>query len=459
MDFKLEAKKYEEQFKEDLKQLVAIPSLRDDSTKSEHAPFGLACRKALDKMMEIGRKAGFNVKDVDGYACVIEYGDQEESIGILAHLDIVPVGDNWTHDPFACEEVDGFMFGRGVLDDKGPLIAGLTAMRILKEHNIQLNKKIQLICGCDEESGMECMKYYCKHQKLPTVSFTPDANFPVIYGEKGIMSLVLTVNFDSIIESMQAGERMNVVIGKAEAVVSDIDCEEEFNFYLKSNGLTGEIKRGNGQVVLNMNGQSAHASLPWLGVNAGLHLLNFVGTVSKNEALLKLAHMLMDVRGYRANIGIEGAYLGPLTMNAGIIQVENGQLKITLDIRYPNDTDANKIVNGMSEALKEANLDVCVECTSDSVPLFLDPNSSFIQTLMSVYREYSKDEFTPAMTMGGGTYARKLPNCVAFGPEFPNPVKTDMIVGGPHQADEAINIEEMMTSVAIYAAALKALGE
>ena len=458
MDFKLEAKKYEKQFKEDLKEIVSIASLRDDSTKSEKAPFGKACRAALDKMMEIGQKAGFHVKDIDGYACVIEYGDQDESIGILAHLDIVPIGDGWTRDPLGCEEVEGFMFGRGVLDDKGPLIAGLTAMRILKDNGIKLNKKIQLICGCDEESGMQCMEYYCKHEKLPSLSFTPDASFPVIYGEKGIMSLELKFKNDTPIQKMSGGERMNVVIGKADAHVNNFNYEKEFDFYLKSNGLSGSIEE-NQTTKIHMEGVSAHASTPWLGVNAGLHLLNFVGCVYKNEKLIRLSQMLMDVRGYKTQIGIEGAYMGPLTCNAGIIRIDENEISVTLDIRYPNDTTCEAIISGMKKALKEAGLEGSVECLSDSKPLFLNPNSDFIQKLMSVYKEYSNDDFTPAMTMGGGTYARKLPNCVAFGPEFPRPVETSLTIGGPHQADEAINIEEMMTSIAIYAAALEVLGK
>lgn len=455
MDYKLKAKEYENQFKCDLKELVKICSLEDMSTKKEGAPFGMACREALDKMMEIGKKAGFHVRDIDGYACVIEYGEQEESIGILGHLDIVPIGDGWSHDPLGCEEKDGFMFGRGVLDDKGPLVAGLTAMRILKDSGIPLKKKIQLICGCNEETGMLCMEYYCKHEKLPVYSFTPDANFPVIYGEKGGLGLVVTMKNDTVITSMSAGERVNVVIGKADAYVKDYHWENEFYFYLKSNGLSGTFENGK----IHIDGVSAHASMPWLGTNAGLHLLNFIGVASNHEPLAKVAQMLLDWRGTATQIACEGAYMGSLTCNAGIIQIDENEIKITLDIRYPNDTNGDEIFEKMQNAFKAAHLDVQVEKCGDSQPLFLDPNSDFIQTLMRVYKEYSGDNFTPAMTMGGGTYARKLPNCVAFGPEFPNPKTADFVIGGPHQADEAINIEEMMTSIAIYAAALEELAK
>lgn len=457
MDYKSEAKKFEKQFKEDLKQLVSIPSLRDDSTAEKNAPFGKACRQALDKAMEIGEKAGFHVRDVDGYACVIEYGDQEESIGVLAHLDIVPIGDGWSHDPLGCEEKNGYIFGRGVLDDKGPLVAALTAMRILKENNIKLNKKIQLICGCDEESGMQCMRYYTQHEKLPVASFTPDANFPVIYGEKGILCMVIHSSIKTPIVSMKAGERMNVVIGKADALLKDFHYEKEFEFYLKSHGLTGKIEYEENLAHLYVNGTSAHASIPWQGVNAGLHLLNFVGCAYHIDALSQTAQILMDVRGERAGMGIEGAYMGPLTLNAGIISADESSVKITLDIRYPNDTNEEKIKEGFTTVLQESHLPFEIIETDNTDPLFLNPNSEFIQKLMKVYRQYSNDDFTPAITIGGGTYAKKLPNCVAFGPEFPNPAKTDMIIGGPHAADEAINLDEMMSAIAIYAAALEEL--
>lgn len=460
MNFETEARKYKEQFLNDLRELVAIPSLKDPQTVTENAPFGAACRAALDKMMEIGRKAGFRVTDYNGYACVIEYGDQEESIGILGHLDIVPIGENWHHDPLGCEEVDGFVFGRGTLDDKGPVVAGLTAMRILKENNIQLNKKIMLICGCDEESGMECMKYYSEHGEIPTVSFTPDANFPVIYGEKGIVNVILDGEVDLPIVSMSAGERSNVVIGKASALVKNFDetKQKAFEFYLRSNHLDGSYAKSENYFELSIEGEFAHGSMPYLGVNAGLHLLNFVGAAYENEFLLNLSAMLSDWRGSGLHIDKEGAYMGFLTMNVGVIKIENGHLTLVLDIRYPNDTNLENITKGINETLDAFDHSLTVSFAHDTKPLFLDPNSAFIQTLYQVYQEYSKDTFTPLMTMGGGTYAKCLPNCVAFGPEFPHPKKADFVVGGPHQADEAINIDEMMTAVAIYAAALAKLG-
>lgn len=461
MNYELEAKKYREQFMEDLRQLVAIPSLKDESTISDKAPFGAACRAALDKMMEIGRQAGFKVKDYDGYACVIEYGEQEESIGILGHLDIVPMGEGWHHDPLACEEEAGFVFGRGVLDDKGPVVAALTAMRIIKEHQIPMNKKIMLICGCDEESGMECMKYYCEHGEIPTISFTPDATFPVVYGEKGILNIILEADVSMPILSMHAGERPNVVIGQASAIVADFDeaKQDAFEFYLRSHHLDGSYSLCEQGYEITILGESAHGSMPYLGTNAGVHILNFVGASYQNEFLLNVAAMLEDWRGSGLHIDFDGAYMGFLTMNVGMIDIENGHVKCVLDIRYPNDTNKAAILHGVNEVIAANDMPFTYTCEHDTQPLFLDPNSSFIQTLYKVYQEYSKDTFTPALTMGGGTYAKCLPNCVAYGPEFVQQVETDLTVGGPHQADEAISVDQMMTAIAIYTAALVELGK
>ena len=160
------------------------------------APFGEGCRKALDYMLELGRKEGFEVKDYDGYAGVISYGEGTESVGVLAHLDIVPLGDGWTKDPYGGEIEQGYLFGRGALDDKGPAMAGFYALKMLKDKGIQLDRKIMLILGCNEETGMECMKYYTQHGEIPTMGFTPDADFPVIYGEKGGLHAVSYTHLD-----------------------------------------------------------------------------------------------------------------------------------------------------------------------------------------------------------------------------------------------------------------------
>ncbi len=233
-----------------------------------------------------------------------------------------------------------------------------------------------------------------------------------------------------------------------------------FDFYLRSNNLQGSVEYTEAGCVLKIDGVFAHASLPWRGTNAALHLINFIGTTYENEFLTNTYRMLSDWRGSGVSIAKEGAYMGFLTANVGIVDLENDEFNIVIDMRYPNDTDSETIIKGYQETFKSYDYPAEIVVRSDSKPLFLDPNSEMIQKLMAVYREYSGDTFTPAMTMGGGTYARKLPNCVAFGPEYPIARhQSEHVIGGPHQADEGIVIDDMLCAVAIYAGALEKLGQ
>lgn len=462
MNWLEETKLYKDAFIEDLRKLIAIPSLRNDEEACANAPFGKGCRAALDYMMELGRREGFTVKDIDGYACVLEYGEGDESVGVLGHLDVVPIGEGWTKDPFGGEIIDGYMFGRGTGDDKGPSMAGFYALKMLKDKQIPLNKKIMLIYGCDEESGMECMDYYEKHGEIPTFGFVPDASFPLVYGEKGIMKVTLEGTCDTVIRSMHAGERPNIVIGKANAFLKqwNKEYEDKFIYYLESHQMEGGINYLDDDVNVSMEGAFAHGAWPYKGVNAALHLLNYVGSAYKDRFAMDTYELLNDWMGKPLGIDFEGAYMGFLTMNTGIVDIEDGTVKITLDIRYPNEMTSEDIVQTIKEKLEERESSLHVSHVSDSKPLFVDPKSKLVTTLESVYREYTKDEFTPPMTMGGGTYARKLPNFVAYGPEFPNTVHdTDMEIGAAHQKDEAVKVDDLMMAIAIYAGALEALAK
>lgn len=462
MDWLKEFTSYEDAFIEDLKGLIAIYSIRDDKSACKGAPFGKGCHEALQYMLNLGKKHGFAVHDIDGYAGVIEYGESEESVGILAHLDVVPLGDDWTKDSLGGDIIDGYMFGRGVLDDKGPAMAAFYALKMLKDKGIVLPKKIMLILGCDEESGMQCMDYYVKHAQVPTIGFTPDANFPVIYGEKGGLHVRFHGQCESIISSMKAGNRPNVVIDKAFAILKKGTWLDEslFDFYLKSNALEGTIKQVDGEFHLFMQGVSAHGAMPYLGVNAALHMLNFIASATDDYFAKSSYQMLQDWMGKPLDISMEGAHMGFLTMNTGIVKVEQGYKEIVVDIRYPNDADVEQIKRCILEHTNTLQYPLQVEIINKANPLFVDPNSKLVTTLSSVYRKYSKDESTPNMTIGGGTYAKKFPNFVAFGPEFPNQeMPKHMFVGGPHQRDEGILLTNLYKAIAIYCESIEKLAE
>lgn len=448
------------QMLKDLEGLIAIPSVREEAQKN--APFGTECRKALDYMMDLGRREGFEVQDIDGYACVLSYGEGTESIGVLGHLDVVPQGSGWTKEPFALTIKDDILFGRGVADDKGPGMAAFYALKLMKEAQLSLSKKVMLIYGCDEESGMECMDYYVKHAEVPQMGFVPDADFPVIYGEKGGLHIELSGSCDSVIQSLSGGERANIVIEHAQAVLNEWDEEKTalFTFYLKSNQLQGEIKSQGSAVQISIRGRSAHAATPYQGANAALHLLNFIGSAFQDRFAQQTYALLSDWKGSGLHCETEGAYMGFLTLNTGIIHIDRHEASILLDIRYPNDIDADYIESKIKEALFEADYPLMASVKKQVDPLFVDPNSELVTTLMDVYRTYSGDSFHPAKTIGGGTYAKKLANFVAYGPEFPrHPNETAAEIGGVHQPDEGIYLSDLQKAVAIYAEAIYRLAK
>ncbi|MGM9947542.1 dipeptidase PepV [Floccifex sp.] len=459
MDFLKYANEKKEQFLSDLNKLVEIESTRDLSTKKEGAPFGNNCRKVLDTCLDMAKQDGFVTKDIDGYAGVIEYGNQKETFGILGHLDVVPLGEGWTKEPLKVTYNDGYIFGRGVMDDKGPALAGYYALKIIKELNIPLKKKVMLIMGCDEESGMECMKYYCQHAQIPDMGFVPDANFPCIYGEKGGLHVGLQSNDATVIQKLVAGQAPNIVIGKADAYVKEMSEQQEqlFHFYCKSNQISGFIQRDE-LVQIHIDGKSAHAAWPFAGNNAALHLLNFIGSAYNDQLSKDYYSLLKDWMGQPVGIDMEGAYMHYLTMSTGFVTIENGHSHILIDIRYPNDTTGDAIIEKFKTACASLQSDIEVINEGDSKPLFVDPNSKLVTDLMAVYRKYTNDTFHGPMTIGGGTYARHFENFVSYGPEKPwEEVCTNQIVGGCHQADEGIKLSSLIEAIAIYADAIVTL--
>ncbi len=451
MDYKKEVELRKDEMISDLQGLLRIPSLKSDA--SENAPFGLELRKALDYVLNLGQKDGFKVKDYEGYAGVVEWGEGEEILGILGHLDVVPVGTGWTFDPFGAEIKDGYIMARGSQDDKGPTMAGYYAMKLLKESGFKPNKRIHLIVGCDEESGMTCMDYYNEHGEIPSFGFVPDADFPVIYGEKGILNLSLDGKVETVIHSIQAGERPNIVIGEAEIIVNGELKEEAFEFYQTSHQIKGHCEFKDGKATYYLKGAFAHGSRPDEGVNAAWHLLNFVGAAYHDQFAINTAYLLADWRGANLNIKTFGSHMGYLSMNVGVMNIVDGNVHIVLDIRYPNVTDSKTILDNITESFKAQKSELTINLIQNKDYLFVDPKSTLVSTLENIYRDFSGDYVTPLLTMGGGTYARAFKNFVAFGAEFPTRERPEW-VGQVHQADEGYEIEQFLLATAIYAKAI-----
>lgn len=435
------AKQYENEFTEKTVKLLQIPTLLDhyDETNLE-APFGKEIRRALDYLLDTAKADGFTTLDVDHYAGHIEIGEGEEILGILGHLDVVPAGGFWTNPPFSATIIDNKIFARGSMDDKGPTMAAYIAMRMIQDQKVKLNKKVRLILGCDEESEMRGIKRYLENQQMPDIGFAPDAEFPLIYGEKGIYSFDITGEEPSdLIQSIDAGERYNVVPDECKAILKK-DVKTEFHSYLENQGIKGRVE-GNTYTVF---GENAHSARPHLGVNAIFLMIEFLHSVTSSK-FLDLIHdyFVFDTAGKKLGIDFYDSEMKDLTINLAIISYHDNEIKIGSNIRYPKGYPFTENQNHVTQIAKKYGFSYIAH--KNNVPHYVSPDDPLVKTLHSVYQKYTSDYTTPLLTIGGGTYARKLKKAVAFGPNFPG--KEDLA----HQANEYLIIDDMLLAAAIYA--------
>jgi len=420
-----------------LSELIRIPSVKAE--KSEAGPFGENIAKALDHTLSLCDNLGFRTKNCDDYCGYAEIGEGETLFGILAHLDVVPAGEGWDHPPFGAEIDDEKLYGRGAIDDKGPIIACIYAIKELMDEDVRFNCRIRFIFGLDEESGWEDMDHYLKQEELPSVGFTPDADFPVIYGEKGILTFWFEdpkPDEDLMGEYIIGGDAINMVPAFCRASV-----------LMK----TGELKE------IEVRGVAAHGSTPEVGDNAiskimhKLYEMKSRGDLSPDSKLDKIINFYHDKIGYDY-LGKDAGYAradqesGDLTINVGMIEVKDKVCKIGIDMRYPVTHKYDEILEGIRENIR--NTHMTIGSVDHLKPVFMDQNSDLIRTLLSVYREITGDPSEP-LTMGGGTYARAMDNIVAFGPLFPGTVDT------AHQKDEYISLSDLTKIKEIYKAAIR----
>ncbi|MDD3126430.1 MAG: dipeptidase PepV [Candidatus Izemoplasmatales bacterium] len=447
MDWLKIAKNYESYFLEKTRNLLKIPTVLEKFDPNNlEAPFGENIRKALDYMLTMAEIDGFKTKNVFNYAGHIEMGEGKEILGILGHLDVVPTGGKWTYGPFDATLKDGKIYARGSMDDKGPTMAAYIAMKMIKDQNIKLNKKVRLIVGCDEESGMRGITTYLQNEAMPDLGFAPDADFPLIYGEKGIYSFDINGSEnDSILFSMTAGERYNVVPDKCVAVLKT-DLSLAFNKYLQEHNYQGAVEDN----VYTILGKNAHAAWPQAGVNAIFLMTDFLKDYT-DSAFIKYIdkYLSFDYLGNKLRINHFDPEMKELTLNTAIVRYEEGNFKIGCNIRYPKGFD---FVNQTIKIQKSAdNFNFSYLQKNNSAPHYVSPKDPLVQTLHKAYIKYTNDIETPLLTIGGGTYARCLKKAVAFGPNLP---KNEDLA---HQPDECLIVADMLIAAAIYAEAIEKL--
>lgn len=430
----------------------------------EGMPYGEGPAKALQCALEIAKELGFRTVNLDNQVGYAEYGEGDEYVGVLGHLDVVPEGDGWTYPPYAAEIHDGKIYSRGATDDKGPIMSCLYALKAVVEAGANLSKKVRIIFGTNEETGSKEIEYYLKKEKPPVSGFTPDAEYPIIYAEKGTDVFDLCKKFESkltgdvVISYIRGGNAHNIVPGYCEAGIktslksSIIEKCEEF---ANRTGYKIEAVEENDLVVVKSFGVQSHGSLPELGKNAIMQVLAFIGELNLEKS---------DVTAYidflNKYIGMEtdGESLGinfkdditKLSLNLGIINLDENKGSITIDIRYPIKTKIEEIVNAVDEKVKPYG--ITVENMGYHEPLYFSPDSEIIKKLQKVYKEETGKE-PKLLAIGGGTYAKEMPNIVAFGPIFEGEPDVD------HKVDEYIKIEHLILNCKIYAHAIYELAK
>jgi succinyl-diaminopimelate desuccinylase len=457
INFKEEVLKRKDQLLNDLSDIIKINSeLTTYDVNRKGAPFGYGTKEALDLMLSIGKRDGFETVNLDGYAGHIEYGNQKEFVGMIGHLDVVPAGNDWTYPPYGAEIVDNKMYGRGTEDDKGPTIAAYYALKILKELNVKLSKRVKLILGNDEETAWRCMRHYFSiYPEAPVSGFIPDADFPLIYAEKGISRIFVEglIDHEDILE-ISGGFRDNMVPDYAEAILKNhLGYQEKFENFLKVNQFSGQTSVLEDKLKIKVVGKSAHGSTPQFGENAIDRLFKFFIHENFTGNLVKLVKDLLldDYLGNQLEVNYLDEEMGPLTNNFGVIKASNHKYQIHLNLRYPNNVNFTEVVEKLKEKFKPYQAKVTVD--KHQALLYSDPNSNLVKTLMDVYKKHTNDLEAKPISIGGGTFARAMPNSLAFGPHFLS--KPTFI----HQKNEFIDIDDLLLATIIYTEALYELAK
>lgn len=429
---------------DELMKFVSINSVHDESTVKEGAPFGEGVKKALDYVAELGERYGFEVDKCDGYCTELTIGEGEKMIGIFAHADVVPATGDWDVGPFEPYILDGNVYGRGTSDDKGPFIAAFYAVLALQQEGLLKGYKVRFVVGGNEELGSRCLDYYFKVLKkpAPTYGFTPDSDFPLIYGEKGINDFFPEMPIEiPHVKSIKGGAATNAVCDKVDIELDDVTALEE---HCKSHGITYSVD-GN---VLSILGESAHGSTPELGINAAVITMAVLGEFYGIGKLRRLGVGLRDTSGENWDAFCETKLLGKTTYCVGLISYQNDLLKFSVNFRYPDGVNAVEYKDKF-----DAYFGTVSTMGEESKLLLIDPKSKLVKTLMKAYKSETHDYFGKPFTIGGGTYAKHCENTVAFGALFPG---RESVM---HQPNEYMPVEDILKASQIYAKAIYLLGK
>ncbi|MCC0714865.1 Sapep family Mn(2+)-dependent dipeptidase [Clostridioides sp. ES-S-0077-01] len=446
--FKEESKKYEEEFLKLLEEWISIPSFYDKKTASKDMPFGKGVYDALNWFENLGRKNNFKVKNIDNHAVQIEYGHGKEYVDIFGHCDVVNPGEGWDSEPFKLNIIGDKLVARGVSDNKGPMIVNFLALKMIRDLEIDLKRKVRLIVGGNEESGFKCIKHYYSKEPYGVCGFTPDAKFPVLNGEKGGAIIKLVSNIDDKSLYVSGGIEFNTIPDKV--YINNIEKLGKDNICCDVNNKS--ISSDNGSYIVH--GKGGHSSKPEKSNNPILGTIKLMSEIIDEEWAKDLYKLINEdnIDGKLFNLNIEGK-CGILSMVPTIINIVDGKLEIVLSVRYPEVLTIEDIIKKFDLYMKRNNINkfrIIGENLKQAN--YIDRNSKLVKSLHDIYIRYSGDLKNDVRVTSAGSYASEMNNSVIFGCEFP-----DGSFGNVHSANEFASLDRFINAIAIYADAIIAL--
>ncbi len=426
--------------------LIAIPSVSRGKPEPG-MPLGREVNNALEYTLALARKLGFDrARSLEGYCGVVDYGEGEEMLMIMAHLDVVPAGPAWASDPFTLTERNGRLCGRGVLDDKGPAVSALYALHAVREAGVPLKRRVRLFFGCDEERGWACADRYKKTEPEPTLAFTPDSSYPVIHSEMGICHTTYTKKLSGSKVRISCGTAPNVIPGEAKAVLPFAPEPPA-----DRDGLTYAVA-GN---ELSVVGHGGHGSRPQDAKNALLGLLDALKDQPLDADDLAVASSLAALLGFDMHGETFGLDVtdesGRLTLSPDMLEWNENEVSVTLDCRHPFSVTADRLLEALDNGFAAIGFARTYEKLSAGH--FIDPESELVKTLLSIYEKAVGHKAKP-LSIGGGTYARAFANAVAFG------IEPENRVAECHMPNESTTAEDLRFNTRIMAEAIvKLAGE
>ncbi len=438
----------------DLQGAIRCPSVEAKNDGSGY-PFGQGVQDCLEYTLGVCEKLGFATTNLDNYVGWCEFGEGEEMVAVLGHLDVVPEGEGWSIPPYEGRVENGRIYGRGTMDDKGPTYAALYGLKAIKDSGLPIKRRVRVIFGLNEETGSADMKYYAEHcGEYPVVGFTPDAEYPVINGEKGLIIETYGCKLEQnpgaaiTLKKMEGGDAANIVPGWARA---ELACSPELAQRIAAKQAEGiACTLTDDGVLIEAEGVGAHGAMPEEGVNAIGRLVIFMNGLPLEGQLAKAVKLLaekigMETDGKSLGIALWDEVSQGLTNNMGTIVSDGVELTVGLNYRYPVTKSFDQCGPQVKAQFEENGFYLADGMYNEQ--LYVAHESELVQKLMKVYTEYSGRNDAPK-SIGGGTYAKSMPNVVAFGPIFPGDEVRE------HKPDEFMELSRLVDNAIIYANAI-----